>query len=347
MVKKMKKLARIVLKKGVPFHEAHANDVSQILKNIEPEHGTLSKHLIRECDDYAVNILGDKKYAPWLYVYSIISGQFKPGWIPDNFYGAQVIPNIKGHYGNCANLKPLNSIFFQAKEFPDLGSFVNGLFLDKSYRIHSPENFKDILFSDCNHIVFKTDSSARGLGIHFFDKANFNIRDIAILGNGIFQSYVEQHPIFNEYTPTSVATIRITTVINDDGEAFVRGSFLRLGIEDDTHVQSTTAVKIPIDILTGALSDKGYLPSWVTIRSHPTSLKSFANIKIPNFKDCVDVAKRLHLKVPYVRCIGWDLILNKEGEVVVLEWNGRHNSIKFSEATQGPCFAELGWEKFR
>jgi hypothetical protein len=28
-----------------------------------------------------------------------------------------------------------------------------------------------------------------------------------------------------------------------------------------------------------------------------------------------------------------------------MEWNGTYNDIKFSEATQGPCFADLGWER--
>jgi hypothetical protein len=347
MIKKIKLLGRMALNKKMPYHEAHAHEANQILKNIEPERGTPSKELIRVCDDYAIDILGDKKYAPWLYVYSTIAGQFKPGWIPDNFYGSQVIRNMKGHYGNCSSLKPLNSIFFQAKEFPDLGSFINGLFLDKSYKVLTPGDFKKLLFADDDRIVFKTDMSCQGKGIYFFDETNFNATNIKSLGNGVFQSYVHQHAFFNEYSQTSVATIRITTIINNDGEASIRGSYLRLSVAGETHVQSATSVKIPIDSVTGQLSDTGYMPSWATTRSHPTSHKAFANVKIPNFKNCVDVVTSLHYKVPFVRCIGWDLTLDREGEVVVLEWNGAHNDIKFTEATQGPSFADLEWEKLR
>jgi hypothetical protein len=28
-----------------------------------------------------------------------------------------------------------------------------------------------------------------------------------------------------------------------------------------------------------------------------------------------------------------------------MEWNAEHNDIKFSEATQGPCFADLRWDR--
>ncbi|WP_152206750.1 sugar-transfer associated ATP-grasp domain-containing protein [Marinobacter changyiensis] len=343
----LKKAVRIARKKDLPYHEAHAYQVQQRLKNLEPEHGPLSKQLTRECDDYAIDILGDKNYAPWLYAYSVVAGQFKQGWIPDNFYETKVVPNINGHYGACASLKPLNSIFFQAKEFPDLGSFVNGLFLDRSYRVHSPKDFKDLLFTDCNRIIFKSDKSFRGYGIHIFDRTKFNVGDFETLGNGVFQRYVDQHPLFNEYTPKSVATIRITTAVDDEGKASARGSYLRLGSEHDSHVQSATAIGIPIDLVTGVLSDVGYTVSWTTIRSHPANHKSFANVKIPNFEKCIDVVTSLHLKVPFVRCIGWDVTLDKNGEVVVLEWNGAYNGVKLTEATQGPSFADLKWEKFR
>jgi hypothetical protein len=244
-------------------------------------------------------------------------------------------------------LKPLNGVFFNAKEFPDLGSFINGLFLDTDYRVHSPENYKNLLFHDSERVVFKVDNSLKGRGIYFFNKNSFDAEEFERLGNGVFQRYVQQHQIFNEFTPNSVATIRITTVVDNNGKASVRASYLRLGTERDTHVQSATAVKIPINLATGVLSDTGYKPTWTTIRSHPTSQKSFSNIEIPNFKKCMDVVTSLHLKVPYVRCIGWDLIVDDQGEVVVLEWNGAHNDIKFTEATQGPSFVDLGWEKFR
>ena len=31
----------------------------------------------------------------------------------------------------------------------------------------------------------------------------------------------------------------------------------------------------------------------------------------------------------------------------VIEWNAKHCDIKFSEASTGPCFLGLGWEKYK
>ena len=49
--------------------------------------------------------------------------------------------------------------------------------------------------------------------------------------------------------------------------------------------------------------------------------------------------------VPFAICIGWDMIIDTNNEIQIMEWNGSHNDIKFSEATQGPCFSNLGWDK--
>jgi hypothetical protein len=64
--------------------------------------------------------------------------------------------------------------------------------------------------------------------------------------------------------------------------------------------------------------------------------------------NCPAVATlRCHARTPLVRCIGWDMTVDHEGGVQILEWNGGHRNIKFTEATQGPCFADLGWTKLR
>jgi hypothetical protein len=43
---------------------------------------------------YAIDVLGARKFAPWLYVYTAISGAFRFGWIPANFYRSVVFAAI-------------------------------------------------------------------------------------------------------------------------------------------------------------------------------------------------------------------------------------------------------------
>ena len=202
---------------------------------------------------------------------------------------------------------------------------------------------KNTLFNQSNSVVFKPDDSRQGAGIKIIYEANFNVEKLKLLGNGLFQSYINQHDFFSEFTNKSVATLRITTTFYND-KVEIRSSYLRLGIKNDTHIQSSSAIKVIVDPLTGQLNDIGHTATWRRIESHPDNKIFFSGKHIPSYQKCVDLVKNLHRKVPYVRSIGWDVIIDNLGEVKVMEWNGAHNGIKYSESIHGPCFIGLGWE---
>lgn len=52
------------------------------LKNLDQYRGKMDGHVFKLCDDYALDVLGNRRYAPWLYLYAAVSGEFKEGWIP-------------------------------------------------------------------------------------------------------------------------------------------------------------------------------------------------------------------------------------------------------------------------
>jgi len=327
------------------YHRFHTIQATGILKGIERKRGKINNYVRRLCNEYATEVLGHKHFAPWLYVYSAISGEFKEGWIPDNYYGSVVVPKLKGHYGKISSLKPLNSVIFKSNLFPDVLSYVNGIFFDTQYRFVSMADVIKIIFKDKDRVIFKSDKSLQGRGIHFFNRDTFNVEQIQRIGNGLFQTYIKQHGVFTMFAADSVATIRITTVYKDDGEVTAKACYLRFGSGTDTHVQSKSHIRVPIDLKTGAFNEVGYTPEWSETKVHPTCQLEFANNIIPNFRECIDTVKVLHKKVPYARCIGWDVTVDHEEKVKIMEWNAEHNDIKFSEATQGPCFADLNWEQ--
>jgi hypothetical protein len=334
--------------KSYRYHQGHKTRAEQVVSSIEAQRGKLSPHIKNLCDQYASDALGWKGYSPWLYVYSLISGEFREGWIPDNYYGAKVLPRMKGEYGKLASLNALGSVIFKNKAIPDLAHVINGLVIDPETRgVMNESEFYDACLSKNQKIVYKLDSSSQGRNVYFFDSKPGIYEMLKGLGNGVVQPYIKQHDFFNEYTPSSVATIRLTTVIDGYGSVSLRAGYLRLGQGEDTHVKSSTHVRVPISIDDGKLYDVGYLPNWHYISSHPDCKKEFSGKAVPSYRSCVDTAKSMHSQYPYARVIGWDLVVNQLGEVEVMEWNGGHNDIKFSEAVQGPCFKDLKWDSLR
>jgi hypothetical protein len=162
----------------------------------------------------------------------------------------------------------------------------------------------------------------------------------------VFQKRIVQHDTLARFAPGSVATIRMTTAVDDQGRIGLRACYLRLGRAQDACVQSRSHVRIAVDLASGALAEVGYLPDWQQVSAHPDTHVPFAGTRIPSFSACIATVIAHHRKFPLVRTIGWDLAVGRDGAVIVMEWNASHNDIKFSEATQGPCFADLHWDRF-
>jgi hypothetical protein len=321
-------------------------DAVKKLKSLEGYKGKIASRDKKLCDDYAAEVLGHKRYARWLYVYTAVSGRFKEGWVPENYYRWVVVPKLQGGYGGIARLRGLNAVMFHSDAFPDLLAYANGMFFDTAHRFVSRDAVRDKLFKDHERVVFKLDHSLQGSGIHFFTCDSFSVEKIQQLGNGLFQSVVQPHRLFAKFANHSVATLRITTVYKDNAEVSVRGCHLRLGSGEETHVQGSS-IKVPINLESGAFSDVGYTAEWLETKIHPTSHETFAGNVIPAFKTCVRTVTELHKKTPFARCVGWDVTVDREENVRLLEWNAACIGIKFAEATQGPCFADLGWERLR
>jgi len=333
-------LTRIRLKR---FHLIHRKQARNALRIIERQKGKTNRKNITLADAYAREVLGSKIYAPWLYVYAAYRGDFREGWIPDNYYGEVVVPKIQGDYGKLSFNNLLSNSFFNTARFPDMAYYVNGQWFSKDLQPIQAAELLQIVFSN-GAILFKTDHSFQGKGVHLFEKKDFNLETIQRLGNGVFQKFIRQHPFFDDFGIGATATIRITTIVNANCEVYCRAAYLRMGRKGETHVLSHTQVKVAIDITSGKLLEEGHLSSWESLKCHPDTQIEFHGKTIPHFENAVALCQELHSRAIYIGAIGWDVAIDAFGEVYLLEWNGFHNDIKYSEATQGPCFADLGWE---
>ena len=314
------------------------------LKIIESIKGKTDPKLITLSNEYAEDIFGSKNYAPWLYIYSAMNATFKEGWIPENYFNKIVVPKIEGEYGKVSFLKPLAKKILNSNLFPDLAYYVNGSYYSDNYELIQDKNIIDYLFKKSDVIVFKKDNSFQGLGIHILKKSTFELKKISSLGNGVFQNYIEQHHLFKEIMPNSVATLRVLTVLEKNGNASVRACNLRFGRKDDKYVKTTSTIILPINVKSGEFFKYGYINSYYEIEKHPNTKVEFAEKKIPNFNKCIEIALLLQKSMPFVKCIGWDMIIDKNENVQLMEWNGFYPGIHFNEIHLGPCFTGLGWE---
>src|SRR5699024_3469306 len=302
----MRKQLKKLIHKAYEFnyHRSHKNSAMKALKHIEREKGKTNPMDLKLAKEYAKNVLGSNKYAPWLYVYTAIAGEFKEGWITDNYYGEIVIPKLKGDYKNLGDRNILTNPLLRTTNSVDICYFINQMFWTTDFKAIDEKNIYNLLFKNNEQIVFKIENSSKGKGVYFFNKENFSLINIKKLGNGVFQNYIKQHPFFSKISKSSVATIRITTTCDDKGNLSVNAGFLRVGRNKDTHIKTTTTIRIPINMNDGALFQYGLFPNWETTQYHPDSETIFRNKIIPPSEKCKTEVLKMPSNVPFIRCIG-------------------------------------------
>lgn len=331
--------------KGIYLHRRHHAECRHILLGLERAGIRVAPAVRKQAEEYATEALGWRGYAPWLNVYSAIAGRFRTGWIPENYYGRVVLPPMKGQYGKISDLKPLSRRLFASDAFPDVAYVVNGLIVSREGTPVARHDLHRILFERSGRAVFKLDHSIQGRGVEVLERESFDAASVDLHRNGVFQSYIDQHEGLAELSPNSVATLRLTTAVTNAGVPSLRAAYLRLARIGEKHVKSGTAVRVSVDLQDGQLYEHGYLTDWMRTDTHPDTHIRFLGRCIPAFRECVSTALDLQARMPFARCVGWDLSVDRYEKVQIIEWNGWHNSVGFSEATQGPCFADLEWDR--
>jgi hypothetical protein len=350
-VRKVVAMMNTVVRKGISFlfDREHKREATQALLTVERQALRPLSHRVRQqAEEYAVKILGSRAFAPWLFLYAAVAGEFRKGWIPDNFYGRIVCPNINGAFRAISGVKTVTRRLFQSDWIPDVAYLIDRRYFDCNMQPISMEEAAKVVFLHSDEVVVKMDMSGKGMGVRILSQKDFNPASLAAsTARAVIQSKIAQHRVFDSFVPQGATTLRLTTVREPDGMFRVRAAYLRIPCGVDKFVRPASVVRVAVDRDSGILAETGYLSDWTKVESHPQSGAAFCGISIPGFFDAVKLCQDLHALVPQVGCIGWDVIVDTESRAWIVEWNAGHNDVKFSEAVTGPCFHGLGWERLR
>lgn len=162
-------------------------------------------------------------------------------------------------------------------------------------------------------------------------------------GDWIVQDYITQHSGLLNLNPSSVNTIRLQTVISEEGEIVPFGALLRIG-RNGQFVDNWAkgGIAVGIDMGTGTLMKYGYLkPVFGTrpLTVHPNTQIPFEGYSIPFFFETVSLAKKLHSNLYRCHSVGWDIAITPEGPLFI-EGNGLWE-ISLVQATHGGLKNEI------
>ena len=314
------------------------------IKTMEAHNGKkLTPALKRKADEYARDVLGGAEYAPWLYVYATMQGTFREGWMPDNFYQLVVVPRICKGLAAATDMKSFSDVVLDTEALPDIAYHVDGIFYDREFNVIDRAKLREIA-RPFGKVFVKLDNSGKGAAIAVVKADDLLTHDFA--EDCAIQRPIQQHPLFDEMVAGPVATLRVTTARAPDGTISRRGARLRMGRPSSQWVQSDQQMQVAVSDDAGTLEDICYDPDWRAWDRHPDTGFVFKGVRIPQFDKAVQFCRNLHRRVPHIPMIGWDLAINRNEDVELIEWNGGHCGIKFCEAVSGPHFTDMNWERF-
>lgn len=295
----------------------------------------------------------------WLVIYSFITEIYDANYIPEDIYYTEVEPRLnnkafskaytdKNFYHNYLDhdilpeviLRAINGVYYTADysnkiKIHDLKTlsknYINSKFVIKpavdtgggaEVRVFTLFHDKVTIFPEMPGVTT------------FIDLIKCYKRDFVI------QKYIEQHPFFEKFNPSSLNTIRIMTYRSlEDEKIVILHRILRMGTKGSI-VDNQASGGIACGIKpTGVLSDYG-VDKYGNKHFESNGVKFSSVGEIPFLDKINEIAIHIAPKFIYSRLLGMDFGIDKNGKVFLIEVNDSNNEINFYQMNNGPLFGD-------
>lgn len=300
----------------------------------------------RRIRDYARDVFGDARFAPWLQFYAVWNGGFREGWVPEDFFQSVAIPYLNGAYHKLCQARTLQRRLLDTPSMPDIGYFAGGRWFDLSGAPVARGDVAAMLFAEVDEVCVKAEHTIWGRGVSFETRGGFDIDRVERVGNLAVQRVIRQHEWFDPLSPAAVATLRVATGRIEGAAPHLVGSFLRMGAGASRAI-GLESLEAPVVDAEGTLAPYAITEDWRRAPRHPDTGAAFAGLRVPEFGRAAAHCLALHERLPQFGFIGWDVVLDRAGAVQVMEFNTAHPETKVIEMTVGPCFRDFRLERYQ
>jgi hypothetical protein len=143
---------------------------------------------------------------------------------------------------------------------------------------------------------------------------------VGVLGAGarVIEVYLDQHPAYAAFNPTSVNTLRIW-VLRRNGVVSTKLAFLRIGRRGSlVDNRSAGGIVAPVDVASGRMSAAlDGKPSREEYQVHPDTKAPIEGVTLPQWADARALAETALGVFPYMNFAGMDVAMTTTGPVVI------------------------------
>jgi hypothetical protein len=278
-----------------------------------------------------------------LAYYTELRGEFKEGWIPDDYYRFELIPKMNPEkYMRFSEAKTIDHKLFNGRMIEPLFFRSNGQYCSKDGSVKKRSEIEEMLQGLNSEVVIKPDAGQGGECIDFKHPKEVCLDVLPRDKDLLFQQVVQQHPELHKLYPHSINTFRVLTHIDQEGKIKVKFIVIRFG-RDGSRVDNASKgggwIFVQLD---GKVEPTAYDGDGIEMGTrHPNTGVEYAELKLPFLHKVINLAKKTHRTFPYVRIIGWDVFVNEKEEPKLVEWNANNPFFEVIEARFGPFFEEI------
>ena len=302
---------------------------------------------------------GKKISKDWHRLYTSYLGKFNEKYFPENLFTANLLDKMNPIFlRDYFSDKILTQYFFKDldeskyKVVENHIYNVDGYFYDSDGIIEYNQALKKL--KNIGEVIIKptigTDSG-RGVallniknGIDLISNESLETILKKYNCNYAIQEKIHQHKDFARFNPSSVNTIRMHSYICD-GKIYTTPIAMRVGrkgsVVDNAHAGG----------LVIGVTDEGYLMEYGIFQNgekfleHPDSGEKFKGFKLPMIPEMTEFIKKYHYRIPHMGIIAWDLTVDENNRIVVIETNITCPGIWLPQYVTGQAFFGENTEK--
>lgn len=263
-------------------------------------------------------------------MYTKISGRFDPSY---SGFGMQRF--LMMNYWNDSSFmtirkKAFSTLFFSktVKSPRMLLMNISGEYLDENRNRISYHRAVDVLYDrlkETRHgeAIMKPSDGGEGTGIRFINSGmrKDELKKVlqAYNTNFVCEEVIKNHTSISVFYDGALNTMRMCTFLWNDEIRFA-GAVLRIGVSGrvDNWSKGGLACGINPD---GSLQHYAFTEKGEIVTEHPTTGVAFEGHRIYRYEEAVALVKRLHGMIPQQKYVSWDITVDEDGELVLVELN--------------------------
>ncbi len=264
------------------------------------------------------------------YFYSR-TGIYSKDYIPMSFFQSELIGRLnRMDLYDAYSDKNLDDVLLPGVKHPHYYlKNVNGYYYFEGRAVSRDEAIEQC--KNLGEVIIKPSLSYKGTGVRKIcisdGKTNWAGRTLdEVLSrykkDFLIQEAVCQHERISALNPTSVNTLRMATY-RSGMEVLLVYAVVRIGRKGQV-IDNQSAGGISVAIRPdGTLGKYAFGSAGDDMIEKTDTGVVLEGYEIPSYEKAVETVKRLHYSLPLFDLVGWDISINRDGEPVLIEWNGR------------------------